>query len=408
MKNKKALSSVSLSSHSFLHRVRTHRFRVIDMDHFVCPKQNSEGWAEFYQILLQSPTIGACVREIFIGKVSYEWCTWRRSLHESWPCPNPSHRSDSKERHMLTHPTVNQYRRCQATHFDLIFPLLTCLHANRVNYRAVELLNQDDWRFFPTDSRKAIALNFCKPSITTLTLGWLKNLPVSILKSILELPQLTTLLLEYVHVDIDEPVENRDKLYLTNLRTFGFISEQDPTESNMKDVLKLIFASSSQSLRKLTWFNYRLIDDAQVNLTDFPLLKVFSTSFKVRHFGLAIWPLLLKIKTSRQLTTIEVFEFFGMETYIAMDTIEREKASWTEFDECFENPAFAKLREIQFLFSHFVTAEQNLVYPKFCRFCTTEETAVQFKSFFPKACARGVRFTYGLRHDREGSPLFTL
>jgi len=117
-----------------------------------------------------------------------------------------------------------------------------------------------DWRCICYDKDCKNIIVFCASisSITTLTLCYLRNVPIDIFDSILQLSQLTTLLIN--NVCLDEHVQwgqHTRKSYLTNLKVFGFIqgnyiSEQHSL-SMMTKIAALIAHSASQTLRKLIW-----------------------------------------------------------------------------------------------------------------------------------------------------------
>ena len=105
----------------------------------------------------------------------------------------------------------------------------------------------------PTRHSKIIIV-FCASisSMTTLTLTNLCYIPIDILDSILQLSQLTTLLMT-----ISNGGQHTRKSYITNLKVFGFkqecpISHQNAL-STMTKFAKLIVHSASQTLHKLIW-----------------------------------------------------------------------------------------------------------------------------------------------------------
>ena len=96
--------------------------------------------------------------------------------------------------------------------------------------------------------------------MTTLTLTNLCYVPIDILDSILQLSQLTTLLI--INVLLDDDVQwgqHTRKSYFTNLKVFGFKQEcpishwHQNALHTMTKIAKLIVHSASQTLRKLIW-----------------------------------------------------------------------------------------------------------------------------------------------------------
>jgi len=83
---------------------------------------------------------------------------------------------------------------------------------------------------------------------------------MAVMDSILQLSQLTTLVIDDVLLDDTESVMLRPRQsQLTNLYTFGFIrAGYDPMRPPVKDMTEiatLIIDSTSQTLRKLIWSN---------------------------------------------------------------------------------------------------------------------------------------------------------
>ena len=103
-----------------------------------------------------------------------------------------------------------------------------------------------------------LCLNLINNNIVSL----LTNVPIVILDSILQLSQLTTLLLNDVRFCLEEDVQREQrtrKSYLTNLKVFGFIQDNylyKPYPEyflTMRKIAALIVHSASQTLRKLIW-----------------------------------------------------------------------------------------------------------------------------------------------------------
>lgn len=251
------LSQVALIAHSFLHRTQFHLFRSIDVvpSHSLCIIQNSQDWNAFHTILFKSPTIKFCIREIFLNNIIYyDKLQVELDSQSSYPCP--MHPTNSKEHHIVTPRMMKKFFRRTMSHISSIFLNLPCLRAVRLNGPAFTTR----MNFTPSlkDSKNIIVFCASISSMTTLTLSNLSDVPIDILDSILQLSQLTALLI--INVRLDDHVQwgqHTRRSYLTNLKVFGFKQENpihhEHALSIMTKIATLIFHSASQTLRKLIW-----------------------------------------------------------------------------------------------------------------------------------------------------------
>ena len=171
----------------------------------------------------------------------------------------PINSTNSKQQHIVTPRILEKSFRRTISHISSIFLNLPYLRTVRLNNGSAFIAKMD-WRcIFTTRHRKNIIV-FCASisSMTTLTLTNLCYVPIDILDSILQLSQLTTLLI--INVLLDDDVQwgqHTRKSYLTNLKVFGFKQECPISHQNalhtMTKIAKLIVHSASQTLRKLIW-----------------------------------------------------------------------------------------------------------------------------------------------------------
>jgi hypothetical protein len=146
------------------------------------------------------------------------------------------HPIDSKQHHIVTPKILKQFYQLTMSHISSVFLKLPCLRAIRLNDGRLGPV-QRDWRRITTkDSPNVIVFCASISSITTLTLCHLCNdVPIGILDSILQLSQLTTLLINNVCLDDDhiQWEQHPRKSFLTNLTLFGFTQLNNVYEKYM-------------------------------------------------------------------------------------------------------------------------------------------------------------------------------
>lgn len=251
--NRANLSPVALTSRVFLHQAQSHLFRSVKLEVSYCIQQNSEDWDAFHAILLQSPNIKFYIREIFVNSLVFSHESYHRTHPRSWPCP---HHADPQQQHFLSHKLVEQFHICNISRLFSIIPMLSRLRAIRLNYGPK---CRRDWRYALTRGGQNVISSFCfEWSITTLTLSSLNHVPMAVMDSILQLSQLTTLIIDDVLLDDTASVLHRPRqLQLTDLYTFGFVrvgyDPVLPAVKDMTEIAALIVQSTSQTLRKLIW-----------------------------------------------------------------------------------------------------------------------------------------------------------
>lgn len=248
------LSSVALTARVFLHQAQSQLFRSIKLEVSYCIRQISEDWAAFHAILLQSPNIKFYIREIFVNSLVFSHISYHCNPR-SWPCPQHEY-AGPQQQHLLSHKLVEQIHICNISRLFTIIPMLSRLRAIRINYGPK--CNRD-WRYALTRSGQNVMSSFCfESSITTLTLSSLNHVPMAVMDSILQLSQLTTLIIDDVLLDNTGSVPRRPRQsQLTNLYTFGFVrmgyDPVLPAVKDMTEIAALIVHSTSQTLRKIIW-----------------------------------------------------------------------------------------------------------------------------------------------------------
>lgn len=134
--------------------------------------------------------------------------------------------------------------------------MLSRLRAIRLNYGPK---CQRDWRYALSRGGQNVISSFCfERSITTLTLSWLNHVPMALMDSILQLSQLTTLIIDDILLDDTVSILHHPRQpQLTDLHAFGFVrvgyDPVLPAVKNMTEIAALIVHSTSQTLRKLIW-----------------------------------------------------------------------------------------------------------------------------------------------------------
>lgn len=250
-RNRADLSSVALTAHVFLHQAQSHLFHSIKLEVSYCIQQYSEDWDAFHAILLQLPNIKFYIQEIFVNSLVFSHESYHHTHPQSWPCP---HYADPQQQHFLSHKLMEQFHICNISRLFSIIPMLLCLRAIQLNYGPK---CQRDWRYALTRGSQNMISPFCfKWSITTLMLSSLNHVPMAIMDSILQLSQLTTLIIDDVLLDDTVSVQCLpQQSQLTNLYTFGFVQigydPVLPTVKDMTEIATLIVHSTLQTLCKL-------------------------------------------------------------------------------------------------------------------------------------------------------------
>ncbi|KAF8874316.1 hypothetical protein CPB84DRAFT_1797592 [Gymnopilus junonius] len=396
---RRSLSSVALCCRSFLHRAQSHLFRSINVAPSRCFQQDSDDWVMFHTILVESPTIKYHVREIFAKRLDYR-PVYKTLAYLSWTC---SEHDDASQRHRLSNSIMKKWYIRKMSHLSYILNLLPSLEAIRLNYG---MQNWIEWRdILDTDGRKALTPFAFQQSMRSLILCCTSHVPITVMDSILGLSQLTTLVLDHITLDGDDLLQNWPrKSYLVNLETFGFMQEYRHPDglalSDMKRLVNLIICTAARMIRKLILAHTL---EGMTNIQILENLKVFSTVAERPHY-LPTARLALEQIIASQRQTIEVLEFFGMPNQCRKWAIDEVREDWKEFDDLLEDDAFSNLKEFRLLFESFQSSEDVKKYdPQTYSVCyTTEEVVALFKASLSKASARGVNFTYALKHDQYG------
>ena len=218
-RNRADLSRVALTARVFLNQAQSHLFRSIKLELSYCIKRYSKDWDAFNTILLQSLNIKFYIREIFVNRLVFS-CESYHPKHldpQSWPC---QHHAGS--RHFLSLKLVEQFHISNILRLFSIIPMLSRLRAIRLNYGPK---CQRDWRYVLSRGGQNVISLFCfEKSITTLMLSSLNHVPMAVMDSILQLSQLTTLIIDDVILDDTVSVLHHPRQsQLTNLYTFGFV-----------------------------------------------------------------------------------------------------------------------------------------------------------------------------------------
>jgi hypothetical protein len=252
-RNRADLSRVALTARVFLHQAQSRLFRSIKLEVSYCIQQTSKDWDTFHKLLLQSPNIKFYIREIFVNSLVFSHELYHRTYPKSWPCPN---HADRWKRHLLSPKLVEQFHIRNISCLFSIIPMLSRLRAIRLNYGPT---CQRDWRYALFKGDQNVISSFCfERSITTLTLSSLNHVPMAVMDSILQLSQLTTLIIDNVLLeDTVSVVYHPRQSQLTDLHTFGFVrvgyDPVLPAVNDMTQIAALIVHSTSQTLRKLIW-----------------------------------------------------------------------------------------------------------------------------------------------------------
>ncbi|KAF8892358.1 hypothetical protein CPB84DRAFT_1783799 [Gymnopilus junonius] len=264
-----------------------------------------------------------------------------------------------------------------------------------------------------------VALFCIRDSLTSISLSSIEDFPLSFLSSILKLSQLTSLIINGITVKDDTgsnkmPVTSQ----LDKLQTLCLTSHSVNTY-DLTTLLPTILTTASQSLSQLRWYDAAsyhrqlkysksqvqgpmsmsyLIIVGHIPIQGLTKLREFSTS--VDGHRITLLSVVHQIVASRR-RGIQVLELFDADVLKVEVNIKSHEQLWGEFDQLFQEEAFADLREIRFLVKKILTNKSIPIrhHPIVGRIFMTEEVVSFFASFCPRAMARGVRFTYA--EERE-------
>jgi hypothetical protein len=244
----KSLSALALASSTILHLIRSRRFFKIRFPRpTTCPVRSAANYSSFPELLTKTPSIGQYVREIIISFRYYDIPDDR-----SWFCnhPNP-HYCDGLTLRRIYNESMNA---------------LSLILTGIPHVRILTLLARPriiSWNTFPSSAQSALSSVCLQNTVVSLALEGVSDLPESLLSSILQLQNLTSLTWSRIlqnTVDLIPP-QAFTVSSLTNLRDLHLsvqsVSDTDPlSEFKLANVASLVLRASAAKIENFACYNW--------------------------------------------------------------------------------------------------------------------------------------------------------
>ncbi|KIM44153.1 hypothetical protein M413DRAFT_25615 [Hebeloma cylindrosporum] len=338
--DKKSLSTLALTSSTFLHLVRSRRFYTIRNFPTLCSVEDAAGYSSFSKLLEESPSIGHYVREIYIAFQYHD------RPERSWYCKHPnsadSHHSDELGRRTSYHKSMNA----------LSFMLAGIPHVRVLKFGAGP--DFMSWDAFLPSTQSALSSLLLQNSVISILFAGISNLPGSLLGSILQLQNLTSLTWSHISHDPADlvPLQALRVSSLNNIRDLCFSGKaifgtEPPSE--LANLASLILKASVAKVEHFTCYNWychaTLLPVEVGNLTN---LKRLSLGFDYIPISYAVLPFIRNIVRGGH-QSMEILEL-RIHDMLSTADVRAEAQGMAEFDLLLQERAFDNLQEVQFHF----------------------------------------------------------